>query len=307
LKHKEDERNRYVPSPRVKIDWFGALAILVAHVIGLGGAAFTYTKAGLWTCIVTYLLAGFGVTAGAHRYFTHSSFKAHPFLRTILLGMFLMSGQGSILRWTRDHLIHHTFSDKDGDPHSPHDEGGFWHAQLWWLWKEPPTKREDTRLYLRFARRLARDPLVQTVHSGKFLLAFHIAVLALCFLLGCLIGGVFTGLSMVVWSVLGRVLVLHVTSLVNSATHLWGYRSYSTEEDSRNLWWVALLSLGEGWHNNHHRVPAAANNGFHRWWELDLSFLFILALASLGLVHDIRFYRADSDSLETWFVKENTI
>jgi fatty-acid desaturase len=106
----------------------------------------------------------------------------------------------------------------------------------------------------------------------------------------------------VVWAVFGRiVLVLHATSLVNSAAHLWGYRSYSTPEHSRNNWWVALASLGEGWHNNHHGRPAAANQGFHRWWEFDLSFVVLLGLAGVGLAHDLRVYRPRSGKTELWF------
>ena len=114
--------------------------------------------------------------------------------------------------------------------------------------------------------------------------------------------GVGLGFAFVVWGVLLRiVLVMHSTFFVNSATHLWGSRRYETRDDSRNLWWVGLIALGEGWHNNHHGRPSAANNGFHAWYELDPSFLLIVGLAAVGLVSEVKVFRPSLGRTEIWF------
>jgi fatty-acid desaturase len=259
-----------------------------------------------------YLLSGFGVTIGAHRYFTHGTFVARPWLRHLLVWMFLASAQGSLLRWVRDHQIHHRYSDLDGDPHSPQHETGFWYAQLTWLWKTPPSRAENKRLYEQYVAQLGADGFLRASSRPSLLVGLHLVVIAFLYVVGAvwesgwamdaLVRGWQMGLSCVVWGAFLRIIcVLHATSLVNSAAHLWGYRNYKTPEHSRNNWWVAIVSLGEGWHNNHHGRPAAANQGFHRWWELDLSFCVLLLLGAVGALQDLRVYRAHSGKTELWF------
>lgn len=305
-----------VPSPRHGVDWTIAGPLIAVHLLALL-APFTYTRFGLAMFFITYLCTGLGVTAGAHRYFTHRSYEAGSFTQWMLSVFFHLSGQGSLSRWVRDHHIHHSFSDREGDPHSPHAGGGFWHSQLFWLWKKPPTSSENKGLYERYARGLKELPAVRFFSSGLTLLLLHGSFMMLLYACGAffekgistgsLTAGWFTGLSAVVWGVFLRIaMVLHATSAVNSVAHLWGYRNYDTREESRNHWAVAVVSLGEGWHNNHHGRPAAANQGFHRWWEFDLTFVFLLLLGALGLIHQLRVHRRHPASAEIWFArKEN--
>ena len=301
-----------IPSIRTGVDLSIALPLIIVHVLGLTLAPFTYSWTGLWLLFGVGYLTGFGVTAGVHRLFTHATFKASKPLEWILAILFLLSAQGSLSRWVRDHYIHHRFSDKEGDPHSPNHEEGFWHAQFYWLWKKPATREESKRLYETYTPTLKNRPWVRTLSSTRFLIVLHLSMIVFMYALGAfveagaradfLIQGWYTGLSFLVWGVFLRIIyTLHVTSLVNSAAHLWGYKSYSGKDHSRNNWWVALLSLGEGWHNNHHQRPAAANQGFHKWWELDVTFILLLVLGCLGLLKDLRVYRAKKDKIEIWF------
>ncbi|MFN8397430.1 MAG: acyl-CoA desaturase [Bacteroidia bacterium] len=292
-------------------DWSIAAPLALAHLVALA-APWTFTWAGFLCLVSMYLVSGFGVTAGAHRLFTHVSFVAKPILRRALAVMFLLSAQGSLLRWVRDHHIHHAYADHPGDPHSPKLEGGFWHAHLTWLWEAPASREENKRLYQRFGGGLHSEALLRNTARGEFLLGFHLVVMAIVYAAGALSEAGFvlnalwvgwqTGLSCVVWGVFLRIiLVLHATSFVNSAAHLWGYRTYTTREGSRNNWWVAIVSLGEGWHNNHHGRPAAANQGFHRWWEVDVTFIFLLVMGWVGLASDMRVYRPRVGKTEVWF------
>lgn len=304
---------RETPSTRIGVDWSIAAPLVLAHAVAIA-APFTFTWLGLYLFVGLYMISGIGVTAGAHRLFTHASFQASPFFRKTLALMFLLSAQGSLLRWVRDHHIHHSHSDKQGDPHTPHMSHGFWHAQLTWLWKSPPTKDENKILYQRFGGRLRQDNFLRITSNASVLLGIHLGLLLLVYFIGAiseggfsfsgLIHGWYSGLSCVVWGVFLRIIaVLNATSLVNSATHLWGYRNYATPENSRNNWWVALVSLGEGWHNNHHSKPATANQGFHRWWEFDITFCILVIAATLGLAYNLRVYRAKTDKTEIWFPK----
>ena len=300
-----------VPSPRTGVDWSIAAPLLLAHGLSLA-APWVFTWIGFVLFILFYLVSGSGVTLGAHRLFTHQTFRAKPILRRSLLLMFMLSAQGSLLRWVRDHHIHHAFADREGDPHTPQAGDGFWNAQLTWLWKSPPSAAENKRLYERFGSRLRDDAWVAASARPAVLLSFHLAVMAAVYLFGAcmeagfawssMLAGWYTGLSCLVWGIFLRIIaVLHATSLVNSAAHLWGSRRYATAEGSRNNGWVAILSLGEGWHNNHHARPAAANQGFHAWWEFDLSFCLLCLAARLGLATDLRVYRADRGKTEIWF------
>lgn len=300
-----------IPLPRSGVDWSIAAPLLLAHLIALA-APWTFSWEGLGLFGFLYLVSGMGVTLGAHRLFAHQAFRARPVLRRGLLLMFMLSAQGSLLRWVRDHHIHHAYADHDGDPHTPHAAEGFWNAQLTWLWKSPPTPAENKRLCERFGAGLRDDAWVRASARPAVLLGFHLTVMLLAYLFGAcmeaglddsaVVKGWHTGLSCMVWGIFLRIVaVLHATSLVNSAAHLWGYRRYETAECSRNNAWVAVLSLGEGWHNNHHGRPAAANQGFHAWWEFDLSFCMLYLAACLGLATDLRVYRASLGKTETWF------
>jgi fatty-acid desaturase len=248
--------------------------------VGVVLAPFTFSWSALVVCLVLYLVAGFGVTMGYHRLLTHRSFQTPRLGEYILTVLGSLANQGGPLQWVAVHRVHHQHSDAEGDPHSPRD-GVWWAHLLWWM----PHSRalDDPAFYERYVVDLTKDP----VH--RFLQRYHIllplALAGLLFVLGEIWGGL--GLSWLVWGIFVRTTLLyHATWLVNSATHLWGYRSYNTRDDSTNLWWVALITLGEGWHNNHHAFPRSAQHGL-RWWEVDVTYLLIRLLGVMGLAKQI--------------------
>jgi stearoyl-CoA desaturase (delta-9 desaturase) len=239
---------------------------------------------------IMYVLTGAGVTVGYHRLFTHRSFKTTAFVRGAFAVLGSAAVEGSVIEWVATHRKHHRFSDRPGDPHSPHlDHGhgwrgalrGLYHAHVGWTWGGGD--RASTR---RYAKDLLADPVVSFV-SRTFGLWVLIG-LAVPFGLGvALTGSVLGGLTGLLWGGAVRIVVLHhVTFSINSLCHYFGRRRFDTGDYSRNLAWLAPLSLGESWHNNHHAFPTSATHGMGRW-ELDPSALIIRALERVGLAWDV--------------------
>jgi stearoyl-CoA desaturase (Delta-9 desaturase) len=239
---------------------------------------------------IMYVATGLGVTVGFHRLFTHRSFKAKQPVRATLAVLGSAAIEGPIISWVADHRKHHTFSDQEGDPHSPHvgHGGGFrgalkglFHAHVGWLFIH--TQRGARK---RYARDLLADPVVSFV--DRHFLAWALGGLVVAFALGWAIGGSFyAGLTGLLWGGAVRILVVHhVTYSINSLCHFFGRRRFDTGDESRNLLWLAPLSFGESWHNNHHAFPTSAMHGM-RAWEIDPSALVIRALERLGLVWDV--------------------
>src|SRR3954462_12850724 len=240
--------------------------------------------------VILYALTGFGVTVGFHRLLTHRSFKTGPVVRGVLAVLGSAAIEGPVISWVADHRKHHAYSDRLGDPHSPHvDHGVGWsgalrglaHAHVGWLF------RHDQRgARARYAPDLLRDPVIRFVDRTFFVWA--IGGLALAFGLGVAIGGtVGAGLTALLWGGGVRMFVLHhVTYSINSICHVFGRRRFATADESRNVRWLSLLSFGESWHNNHHAFPTSARHGLGRW-ELDPSALVIRALAACGLAWDV--------------------
>jgi stearoyl-CoA desaturase (delta-9 desaturase) len=239
------------------------------------------------TCVIMYAIAGFGVTIGYHRMATHRSFTSHPLVR----GFWMIAGsvgvQGPIISWVAVHRRHHQQSDREGDPHSPHANhaegllGGLWHAHTAWIVRPEPA---DLR---RSVRDLAADPLTRFV-DRTYLLWVVLGALA-PFTAGYLAKGTLGGaFATLVWGFFVRVaLMQHATWSVNSICHTFGYRRYRANDQSRNNPFVAMVSLGEGWHNNHHAFPTSARHGL-AWYEIDFSWLIISAMRKLRLVRDVR-------------------
>jgi stearoyl-CoA desaturase (Delta-9 desaturase) len=241
--------------------------------------------------LIMYIPTGLGVTVGLHRLLTHRSFKTSPFLRGVLAVLGTMAVEGPVISWVADHRKHHAYSDRLGDPHSPHVEhGGGWrgalrglaHAHVGWLFDH--TQRGSRE---RFAPDLLADPVVSFV--DKTFVFWALLGFAIPFGLGVLLGGtVDAGLEGLLWGGAVRMLVLHhVTYSINSLCHFFGRRRFATEDHSRNLMWLAPFSLGEAWHNNHHAFPTSAFHGMGRR-ELDISGLVISALERAGLVWDVQ-------------------
>jgi stearoyl-CoA desaturase (delta-9 desaturase) len=239
---------------------------------------------------IMYLLTGLGVTVGLHRLFTHRSFKTSPAVRFVFAVLGSAAIEGPVISWVSDHRKHHAFSDREGDPHSPHvDHGtglrgilrGLAHAHVGWLFIHTARGHRE-----RYAPDLIADPVVSFVDKTFFVWA--IGGLAASFGLGYAIGGsVGAGVTGLLWGGAVRMLVLHhVTYSINSLCHFFGRRSYDTGDHSRNLAWLAPLSLGESWHNNHHAFPTSAFHGFGLR-QLDISALVIRSMERLGLCWDV--------------------
>jgi stearoyl-CoA desaturase (Delta-9 desaturase) len=239
---------------------------------------------------IMYVATGLGVTVGFHRHFTHRSFKTKQPVRATLAVLGSAAIEGPIISWVADHRKHHTFSDQEGDPHSPHvghGSGfrgalkGLFHAHVGWLFIH--TQRGARK---RYARDLLEDPVVSFV--DRHFLAWVIGGLVAAFALGWAIGGSFyAALTGLLWGGAVRMLVVHhVTYSINSLCHFFGRRRFDTGDESRNLFWLSLPTFGESWHNNHHAFPTSAMHGM-RAWELDPSALVIRGLEKLGLVWDV--------------------
>jgi stearoyl-CoA desaturase (delta-9 desaturase) len=236
-----------------------------------------------------YIVTGLGVTVGFHRLFTHRSFATGPALRGVFAAIGSAAIEGPVISWVADHRRHHAFSDREGDPHSPHvGHGtgwraalrGFVHAHVGWLFIH--TNRGSKE---RFAPDLLKDPVVSFV--DRTFVVWAALGLAIPFGLGVAIGGVEAGLTALLWGGAVRVFFLHhVTYSVNSLCHMFGSQPFRTKDESRNLAWLALPTMGEAWHNNHHAFPTSAAHGL-RAWELDPSALVIRALERLGLAWDV--------------------
>ncbi|HSE06268.1 MAG TPA: fatty acid desaturase, partial [Methylomirabilota bacterium] len=237
-----------------------------------------------------YVLTGLGITVGFHRLLTHRSFKTSKALRGILAALGSAAIEGPVISWVADHRKHHTFSDADGDPHSPHvGHGGGWrgtlrglfHAHMGWLFIH--TERGAKR---RFAGDLMDDPVISFV--DRTFLLWAVIGLAVPFALGYAIGGTLVaGLTALLWGGAVRVFLLHhFTYSINSVCHVFGRRQFATDDESRNVIWLALPTFGEAWHNNHHAFPTSAAHGLRRW-ELDPSAAVIWSLERLGLVWDV--------------------
>lgn len=226
---------------------------------------------------------------GYHRLLTHRSFHTPKAVEYVLAVLGSLANQGGPIRWVATHRVHHRYSDAEGDPHSPRD--GVWWAHMFW-WMAYSRDLDDPARYGHYVQDLTGDAGHRFLQRHHYL--FPLTLMALLYALGELWGGV--GLSWVLWGVCVRTtLCYHTTYLVNSAAHLWGYRSYSTKDRSTNLWWAALLTLGEGWHNNHHAFPRSARHGL-RWWEVDMTYLCIRLMSLVGLVKQIHLPRKPSHS-----------
>src|SRR5947199_1222603 len=236
---------------------------------------------------VMYLLTGLGVTVGFHRLLTHRAFQTYPWLERVFAVLGSLSVQGSVMDWVADHRKHHAHADKEGDPHSPHvghGSGlrGLWHAHTGWL-----LETQGQADWKRYAAELYEDRRMRRLGS-RFPLLVLVSLLvptAAGFILhGFTLGGALRGY---IWGGLVRIfLVHHVTWLVNSICHFMGTRRFATDDQSRNVFWLALPSLGESWHHNHHAFPRSARHGL-RWWEIDPSGMLISALERLGLAWNV--------------------
>ena len=284
-----------VPIEHPRIDRLANLAATVVPV-GLLGLAMWSAWGGalrwpdLVVMAVTYLLTGLGITVGYHRLFTHRSFKTSAPIRALLAALGSAAIEGPVIEWVANHRKHHQFSDQPGDPHSPHVDraggwrgalGGLFHAHMGWIFSD-----EDLASEQRYAKDLLADPIVRFIDRTFPL--WVLAGLAFPFALGlALTGSLAGGLTGLLWGGAVRIACLHhATFSINSLCHFFGRRRFRTGDESRNLLWLSLPTLGEAWHNNHHAFPTSARHGL-RWWQLDPSAWVIAGLERCGLVWDV--------------------
>jgi fatty-acid desaturase len=267
------------------INWITVVFMAIYHVGAV--AAFFYVDAGamLAAAILWYVSGSLGIGMGYHRLLTHRGYKTPKWVEYALTTCGALALEGGPIFWVATHRIHHQFSDKDGDPHSPR-EGTYW-AHMGWVFTGR-AMHHDTAILKRYVPDLAKD-------------RFHVAMTTWHWMPQVVVGVALLlagGLPYVLWGVFFRTVYgLHATWLVNSATHLWGSRRFRTRDDSTNNWWVALLSWGEGWHNNHHAHPVSARHGL-AWYELDMNWYGIKALQAAGLAWDVRVARLATDARE---------
>jgi stearoyl-CoA desaturase (delta-9 desaturase) len=252
------------------------------HILAVT-AFFFFDWTALWVALILHWMAlTFGIGMGYHRLLTHRAFKVPKAIEYFLTICGTLTLEGGPLFWVGTHRVHHQHSDKDGDPHSPR-HGAWWAHMLWIVFGEG--NHNNTAMMAKYAPDLARDPFHRWLNTWHWvpLTVLGVALFAL------------GGLPMLLWGVFLRVTVgLHFTWMVNSITHIWGSRRFSTRDDSRNNVLVALLTFGEGWHNNHHAHPTSARHGL-AWYELDVTWLQIRLLKALGLASNVKVAKSDTD------------
>lgn len=267
----------WVVKPDETPDWKIIGFMTAVHILAIPGL-FMLTPA-MWALFLTmyFVTACLGVTLGLHRLLTHRSFKTTKNLERFFGLCGALSMQGGVGEWVAHHRMHHAGSDTPKDPHDA--KQGFWFSHIRWLFRIVPEFDDETRVR-RFARDVYADPVLTFLSKSRNVVLVQV-VLGVIFWSIWGWPGVFCGIF------LRLVAVYHATWFVNSACHMWGYKNFKVNDSSTNCWWVAVLSFGEGWHNNHHRFGQRCKAGY-RWWEIDVTYMVILLLKRLGLAWDIQ-------------------
>ncbi len=263
------------------------IGVIVAIALLFGGQYLRPVD--FWGFLILYVVTTYGLTMGFHRLFTHKSFKCIKPVRAGLCIAGSMAAQGSVVFWVAHHRKHHMHSDEEDDPHSPHFAGGgvkgillgWWHSHVGWMFDNEPIN------YFRLAPDLLRDPVVMAVTRRYF--TWVIVGIILPGVVSALVTQSWLGLlTGMLWGGLVRIFFVHHTTWsINSVCHMFGAAPFESEDESRNNLACALLTFGEGWHNNHHAFPTSARHGLH-WYQLDMVYILIRVLEKVGLVSDVR-------------------
>ncbi|MGH2915236.1 MAG: acyl-CoA desaturase [Solirubrobacteraceae bacterium] len=268
----------------------GVPPILVVLGMWLGWSDGLLVWQDLLVLAIFYMAIGTGITVGFHRLLTHRSFKCSPLVRAGFAALGSAAAEGPVIDWVATHRKHHQFSDEAGDPHSPHLHGGdgwrgqFWglvHAHIGWVFSDMEVADER-----RYAKDLLADPWIRFV-DATFVLWVAVG-LAAAFGLGVALTGTVTGgLTALLWGGAGRIFFMHhATFSINSVCHYFGVSEYDTGDESKNVFWLAIPTWGEAWHNNHHAFPTSYRHGLRRW-QLDPSAGIIRLLELTGLAWDV--------------------
>jgi stearoyl-CoA desaturase (delta-9 desaturase) len=252
-------------------EWVAMWPMIAVHIFALG-VFWTGMSAWTWAlCFGLYFVRMFGVTGGYHRYFSHRTYKTGRVMQFLLAFLAQTASQRGALWWAAHHRDHHKYSDTDRDVHSP-VKFGFWHSHMGWIFdKNSATDWARVKDLSKYPELVALDKLwfVPPTLLG-----------IACYVFGGL-EALFGGFM------LSTVMLWHGTFTINSLSHIWGKRRYATTDDSRNNWVLALITMGEGWHNNHHHYMGSTRQGFF-WWEIDMTYYVLRAMAAVGLVWDLR-------------------
>ena len=270
-------------STKERINWNTLFFVILFHV-GAAAALFTFSWQNLAAAFITWWVAGsWGIGIGYHRLLTHRGFKTPRWFERFLATCASLALQSGPIAWVTTHRIHHAFTETDKDPHSPR-HGTYW-AHMGWIFRGTAQVQPEA-MVRRYSPDLLRDPYLVALDKYYFITPIVVAIVL--FALG--------GWTMVLWGIFLRtVLGWHFTWLVNSATHLWGSKRFETRDDSRNNGWIAAVTFGEGWHNNHHAYPRSARHGLTTR-EFDVNWVQIRLLEKLGLVKDV--YALDLEAEE---------
>ncbi|MBW4472454.1 MAG: fatty acid desaturase [Stenomitos rutilans HA7619-LM2] len=259
----------------IALSWVNVVFFGTFHALALLAPwFFSWTALGV-TLALHWLFGSIGICLGYHRLLTHRSFQVPKWLERTITLIGALALQGGPTFWVAGHRMHHLYTeDNEKDPYSA--QKGFWWSHMMWLFY-PQARFFDRNSYRQFAPDIDKDPFYRFL--DRYFLLLQVPVGVALYLAG--------GWSFVIYGVFLRaVLLWHSTWLINSASHMRGYRTFNPDDNSRNLWWAAILTYGEGWHNNHHAYPNVAKAGL-KWWELDMTWWSIQALKSLGLAKRI--------------------
>ena len=272
------------PALDERIDWLRALPFAGMHLACLGVFWVGVSGTALWVAFGLYAARMFAITGFYHRYFAHRTFRASRPVQFAFALLGASAVQRGPLWWAAHHRHHHVHADTQADPHSPRN--GFWRSHAGWFLTRAGFRTDTSRI-----GDLLKFPELRWL--DRYDTAVPVALAVLLFAVGEALAhrapGLGTnGLQLLVWGFfVSTVVLFHATVTINSLAHRLGRRRYATRDDSRNNWWLALLTFGEGWHNNHHFFPGSARQGF-RWWEVDLTWYGLRLLQALGLVRDLK-------------------
>lgn len=255
-------------------DWAIIAYMVFLHIGALFAflpSNFSWAALGL-ALVLHWVTGGLGITLGFHRLVTHRSFQTPKWLEYFLVFCGTLACQGGPVQWVGLHRLHHLYSDQDLDPHN--SNRGFWWSHMGWMLFHQPINEEVPR----YTKDIGDDPVYQFLQ--KYFIPIQVVFGFLLYFIG--------GWPFVVWGIFARiVIVFHCTWFVNSATHKFGYQTYDCKDRSTNCWWVAVLTYGEGWHNNHHAFQFSARHGL-TWWEIDFTWMTIQLLQALGLATKVK-------------------
>lgn len=266
-----------------RINWNTIFFVSVFHILAVASLFFFSWTNLLAAGIVLWISGSWGVGLGYHRLLTHRGFRAPKWLERFLAVCGTLALQSGPLAWVTTHRIHHAHTETEQDPHSPRN-GSYW-AHIGWIFTGTAQNQPETAVR-RYSPDLLKDPVLRFLDKYYYVSIMAVAVLLLA------IGG----WSMMLWGIFLRTVVgWHTTWLVNSATHMWGTRRFETRDDSRNNGLIAVMTFGEGWHNNHHAVPRSARHGL-TWREIDFNWMQIWLMEKIGLISNVYSYDLAAES-----------